>query len=166
MTDDPNIFDVAGWDRDLGTVRGTRVAAAAGARDLGATLYELDPGALGSPYHVHHANEELLLVLDGRLELRTPGGWRELARGAVVSFAPGPEGAHRLRNTGGRPARYLVVSTMRFPEVAEQLDTGTVLTLTAPGEGRAYPTGSDGDYLQLTMAAMQADVVNPGGAGG
>jgi hypothetical protein len=29
-------------------------------------------------------------------------------------------------------ARYLVISTMRVPEVAEQLDSGTVLAMTAP----------------------------------
>jgi hypothetical protein len=32
-------------------------------------------------------------------------------------------GAHRVRNVSDAPARYLLVSTMRFPEVAEQLDT-------------------------------------------
>ena len=42
------------------------VGAQAGARELAANVYELDPGAVGSPLHVHHANEELLLVLAGK----------------------------------------------------------------------------------------------------
>jgi hypothetical protein len=41
MPDDPNVFDVATWERELGPARGTRVGAAAGARDLGCALYEL-----------------------------------------------------------------------------------------------------------------------------
>ena len=64
-------------------------------------------------------------MLDGVLELRTPEGTRELARARSSRSRPAPDGAHRLRNASDAPARYLVVSTMRFPEVAEQLDTGT-----------------------------------------
>ncbi len=50
------------------------VGAQAGARELAANVYELDPGAVGSPLHVHHANEELLLVLAGTPSLRGPDG--------------------------------------------------------------------------------------------
>ena len=106
---------------------------------------------------MHHANEELLIVLEGALELRTPDGTRPISKGAVVAFPAGAEGAHRLRNTSDRPARYLLVSTMRFPEVAEQLDTGTVLALKGPADGWAFPQGSAGDYIALTAQALEAD---------
>jgi uncharacterized cupin superfamily protein len=152
-----NIFEPDRWERDLGGARGTRLGPQAGARDLGITLYELDPGAQAAPYHLHHANEELLIVLEGELELRTPDGLRTVARGDVVGFPTGPAGAHRVRNVSSASTRYLVVSTMRFPEVAEQLDTGTILPMKGPGEGWAFPAGSEGDYIQLTMAALQAD---------
>jgi uncharacterized cupin superfamily protein len=157
MADDQNLFEPTTWERDIGGARGTRVGAAAGARQLGATLYELDPGGQAAPYHMHHANEELLLVLDGALELRTPDGTRELAKGAVVAFPAGAEGAHRLRNSSNARARYLLVSTMLFPEVAEQLDTGTILALKGPADGWAFPDGSAGDYIALTMKALAAD---------
>ncbi len=157
MAEDPNVFEHAEWERDLGPARGTRVGAAAGARDLGCTLYELDSGAQAVPYHMHHGNEELLIVLDGTLELRTPAGTRDVGKGAVVAFPAGPDGAHRVRNASDAVARYLVISTMRFPEVAEQLDTGTVLPLKGPGEGWAFPADSAGDYMALTMEALQAD---------
>ncbi len=156
MPDEPNIF-TTDWERDLGAARGSRLAAPAGATDLGCAVFELDPGGQVAPYHVHHANEELLLVLEGTLELRTPAGRREVARGAVVSFPAGPDGAHRLRNTSEAPARYLMVSTMRYPEVAEQLDTGTVLAMKGPGDGWAFPAGSDGDYAALLTEALRAD---------
>lgn len=157
MPDDSNVFKTTAWERDIGAARGTRVGAAAGAHELGCTLYELDPGGQASPYHMHHANEELLLVLDGALELRTPQGTREIIRGAVVAFPAGADGAHRLRNVSDSPARYLMFSTMRFPEVAEQLDTGTVLALKGPADGWAFPPGSAGDYIALTTQALQAD---------
>jgi len=133
------------------------VGAAAGARELGCSLYEIDPGGQATPYHAHYANEELLVVLDGVLELRTPDGTREVAKGAVVAFPVGRAGAHRLRNASDAPARYLLVSTMRFPEVAEQLDTGTILAMTGPADGWAFPSGSAGDYMALTVEAIKAD---------
>jgi uncharacterized cupin superfamily protein len=152
-----NVFEHSEWERDIGQARGTRAGAASGARELGCTVYELDPGGQAVPYHMHHANEELLIVLDGELELRTSDGTRELAKGAMVAFPAGPGGAHRVRNASDAPARYLIVSTMRFPEVAEQLDTGTVLVLKGPADGWAFPRGSDGDYMALTMEAVRAE---------
>jgi uncharacterized cupin superfamily protein len=157
MPDDPNIFDITQWERDLGPARGTRVAAAAGAQQLGCTIYELDPGGQAAPYHVHYANEELLIVLDGALQLRTPEGVREVGPGAVVAFPVGPDGAHRLRNASDAPARYLLISTMHYPDVAEQLDTGTVLAIKGPADGLTFPAGTAGDYVALSLEAIRAD---------
>ena len=160
MADDHNVFEIASWERDLGSARGTRLGPGAGTTQLGCSLYELDPGGQATPYHMHHANDELLIVLDGELELRTPAGVRTVAKGALVGFPAGPAGAHRLRNVSGAKARYLLVSTVRFPEVAEQLDTGTVLAMPGPAAGWAFPAGVGGDYMALTLAAIEAD---PGG---
>jgi len=157
MPNDPNVFQATDWERDIGAARGTRLGAAAGATQLGCSLYELDPGGQAAPYHMHHANEELLIVLAGDLELRTPDGTRDISKGAVVAFPAGADGAHRLRNTSEEPARYLLVSTLRFPEIAEQLDTGTVLALKGPADGWAFPPGSAGDYMALTKQALEAD---------
>ncbi len=60
--------------------RAARVGAQAGAERLGATLYEIDPGGVGSPFHIHHANEEMIIVLAGRPTLRTSEGTRARAR--------------------------------------------------------------------------------------
>ena len=157
MSDDQNVFASSTWERDLGAARGTRLGPGAGVSQLGCSLYELDPGGQAAPYHMHHANDELLIVLDGELELRTPDGRRTVARGAVVGFTAGPAGAHRLRNVSGAKARYLLISTARYPELAEQLDTGTVLALKGPADGWAFPAGADGDYMALTMAALEVD---------
>ncbi len=157
MPDDPDIFDHAAWERELGMARGTRLGPSVGLAQLGCSLFELDPGGQATPYHLHHGNEELLIVLDGTLELRTPDGIRSVSRGAVVGFPAGVDGAHRLRNSSSEPARYLLVSTMNFPEVAEQLDTRTILAMSSPGEGWAFAAGAEGDYMALTKAAIEAD---------
>lgn len=157
MTDEPNVFTTTSFERDLGPARGSRLGPTVGARELGCALYELDPGGQATPYHTHYANEELLIVLEGALELRTPAGLREVSRGAVVAFPAGPDGAHRLRNVSDAPARYPLISTMQFPEVAEQLDTGTILAMKCPADGWAFPSQSAGDYVALTMEAIKAD---------
>jgi uncharacterized cupin superfamily protein len=88
---------------------------------LGATVYELGPGNF-IVYHAHHGSEELLLVLRGRPTLRTPDGDAELRPGDVASFAPGPEGAHGMRNDTEEPARFVMFGTRVSPEVVEYPD--------------------------------------------
>jgi uncharacterized cupin superfamily protein len=122
-----NIYDPI-WDveRDEPPYRWqrSRLGRQAGARKLGASLFELAPGAETFPLHIHHANEELLVVVDGRPTLRTLDGTRTLESGEVVAFPAGREGAHHLRNDGREPARVLLVSTMHAPDVNEFPDTG------------------------------------------
>jgi uncharacterized cupin superfamily protein len=152
-----DIFSDTEWGRVFGVARGARLGPRVGSVQLGATLYELDPGGQAAPYHFHHANEELLIVLDGELELRTPEGLRTIRRGEVVGFVAGESGAHRVRNAGSGSARYLVVSTQRWPEVAEYPDTGTVLAMKGSGDGWAFAEGAAGDYVELLTAALEAD---------
>jgi uncharacterized cupin superfamily protein len=118
------------WENELEEpgfrVRSSRVAAALGAELLGATVYEIEPGERGMPYHVHHANEELLLLLRGSVNVRTPEGEAVLKEGDVMVFRRGRPGAHQVINRSGDVARYVVVSTRVLPEVAEFPDTGKI----------------------------------------
>ncbi len=117
-------------------LRAARVGEQAGGEHLGATLYELGQGAWVSPYHAHHGNEELLIVLDGQPTVRQPAGARQLAAGDVVAFRRGVDGAHRIDNHASEPARLLIASTMIFPEVVEHPDSDKLVTLTgSPFEG-------------------------------
>ncbi len=168
---DPNVFDPS-WERGTPPgLRGARVGAAAGATELGATVYELEPGSAISPYHLHHANEELLVVLSGRPLVRTPDGARRLEPGAVVAFPRGPDGAHRVANpersgdeASGRGrsdvARVLLVSTMNLPEIAVHVTTGTVLTMTALGAGQAWPADGDAPMMEVYGKAMELDAAS------
>jgi uncharacterized cupin superfamily protein len=157
---DPNIHDPE-WEVDYRDtpvrMRGVRVGAAAGSKSLGASLYEVEPGGAVAPYHLHHGNEELAIVVSGAPLLRTPEGTRRLTAGAVVAFLPGPDGAHRLSNPGPDTVRVLLVSTMNFPEVAEHVTTGTTMAMTGPAEGKIFPAGTDQDFLTLYQQAIAAD---------
>jgi uncharacterized cupin superfamily protein len=95
-----NIFEPKWVERDEPPLigRAARVGAQAGAERLGATLYEIDPGGYGSPFHLHHGNEEMIVVLKGRPTLRTLDGMSELKHGDVVACPVGPRGAHQLQN--------------------------------------------------------------------
>src|SRR5262249_49414919 len=96
------------------------------------TIYEIDPGQNASPFHLHHANEEMIIVLSGRPTLRTLGASRVLEPGEVVACPTGRAGAHQLQNETDTPVRALVVSTMIYPEVAEMLVSDKVLVITHP----------------------------------
>jgi uncharacterized cupin superfamily protein len=89
--------------------------------NLGASVYELDPGNWVA-YHFHHGSEELMVVLRGRPTLRTGETSRQLDEGDVVHFPTGPEGAHGISNETEVPVRYLMVSTLHSPEVVEYPD--------------------------------------------
>jgi uncharacterized cupin superfamily protein len=124
-----NVFE-PDWDAEQDkppyTWRRARLGRQAGARDLGASLFELPPGASSFPLHVHFANEEMLVVLAGTPTLRSIDGERELAPGELVACPAGRGGAHRLDNRSEEPVRFLVVSTMNFPEVNEYPDSGKI----------------------------------------
>jgi len=92
--------------------------------DLGMSLYELLPGQTQTPYHFHHGDEELVLVLAGRPTLRTPDGERELSPGDFAHFPKGAAGAHQMLNRSEEPARYVVASSNIAPEVCEYPDSG------------------------------------------
>jgi uncharacterized cupin superfamily protein len=144
------------WDADRFPGRHVApVGAQAGARELGASVYELDPGVVGSPLHLHHANEELLLVLAGTPTLRGPDGTRLLSAGAVVAFPRGQAGTHSLVNRSDAPVRYLVVSTTNSPDVVEYPDTGATLVVLAE-QRLAYPAGADADQNPVIAEAMRA----------
>lgn len=106
-------------------IRVVRLGDAAGSEHLGASLYELRPGE-EMVFHYHVQREELLVVLDGRLSLRTATGWEELPTGEVVAFPRGERGAHGYRNNTDADIRVLVVSEMNCPNISVYPDTNQV----------------------------------------
>jgi uncharacterized cupin superfamily protein len=88
-----------------------------GGEHLAGALYALDPGQKMAPYHWEGGQEEWLVVLSGRPTVRTPDERRELRPGDVVCFVRGPEGAHQVINETDEPARMIMLSERRDPNV-------------------------------------------------
>ena len=155
---DANVFS-AQWDSDTPELgrRAVALGPKIGAAELGVGLFELEPGGAVSPMHVHHGNEEMLLVLSGRPQVRTPDGARELEPGAIVAFPRGAAGAHQIANPGTEPARVLVFSTMHLPEVTELVTTGTLFLRAADGVRRTFPPDSAQEFGPLWRAGFDAD---------
>lgn len=104
--------------------RGVRLSTGTAARKLGACYDELLPGKVLCPYHLHHAQEEMFVILEGEGTLRVAGERLPLKAGDVVFIPPGPEYPHQIVNTSDAPLRYLSVSTQDSPDVCEYPDSG------------------------------------------
>ena len=124
-----NIFD-DDWDdrRDRPGWQWKRLAAGRrlGAQELGASVYELEPGQKSFPYHYHYAVEEMLVVLRGEPTIRDPEDEHQLRPGDCVVFRRGPQGAHQLRNDTDEPVRVLMLSSQADVEIAIYPDSGKI----------------------------------------
>jgi uncharacterized cupin superfamily protein len=118
------------------------------ARKLGAGVDVLAPGKRSCPYHLHHAQEEMFVILEGHGTLRVAGEEVPVRAGDVVFIPPGPEYPHQFINTSDAPMRYLSISTQERPELCEYPDSGKVAgyvrglrILQRPGEALDYWDG-------------------------
>jgi uncharacterized cupin superfamily protein len=102
-----------------------RIGPLVGGARLGASVYVLNEGQAVCPYH-YESDEEWLLVLEGRIEVRTPEGEEELDAGDLVCFPAGEEGAHKTTNRRPEPARIVIFSTKSSPAYAIYPDSGKV----------------------------------------
>lgn len=135
----PKVFNVHGDDWDGAEDRSgwcskeAWVGARIGAQLIGGTIYQLEPGQRLWPYHTHHANEEWVIVVQGRPTLRTPEGEHDLEEGDVVAFVRGPDGLHQMSNRTGAPLRVLIISTVVEPELVQYPDSGKYAARDANG---------------------------------
>jgi len=97
-----------------------------GAKDTGASLYELPPGQALCPYHYEYGEEEWLLVVAGRPTVRDPDGEHALKPWDVVFFPRGPEGAHLVRNDSDEPVRVLMWSNVVLPAATVYPDSDKI----------------------------------------
>lgn len=113
-----------------------RLAPGTAAQKLGASVDTLAPGMRGCPYHLHHAQEEMFIILGGNGTLRVAGELLPIREGDVIFIPPGPEYPHQIINSSDAPLHYLSVSTRERPEVCEYPDSGKFLALgTDKGDG-------------------------------
>jgi len=102
-----------------------QVAARIGSKGIGCNVTIVPPGKAAFPYHVHHAIDELFVILVGTGEYRF-GDERYPIRSGDVLAAPkgGPENAHQIVNTGEGDLQYLAFSTKTETDVVEYPDSG------------------------------------------
>lgn len=100
------------------------IAGALGSDEAAMYLYDLDPGE-SLPYHYEYV-DEWLVVVDGTVAVRVPGGEHELQRGDIVRYPAGPEGAHQIANRSDTVARVLLFSKVAVPAVSVYPDSDTI----------------------------------------
>ncbi|HEY2072573.1 MAG TPA: cupin domain-containing protein [Gaiellaceae bacterium] len=139
-----NFLDDEPWDEvnEKGRARNRWFGHTFGADVLGASLWELEPGAPSSAMHMHYGVEEMFFVLSGTPTVRTPDGEEQLAPGDVVYFPEGREGLHDFSNASDDAARIIGISSKRFPDVVAYPEAGYAWVATRHPE-RPVPEGGD-----------------------
>lgn len=118
--------------------RGARLARGTAAKKLGASVDIVPPGKRSCPYHLHHAQEEMFIVLEGSGTLRVAGEMLPIRAGDLMFIPAGPEYPHQIINTSDAPLKYLSVSTRESPEICEYPDSGKYLAMASDGDARGF----------------------------
>lgn len=122
------------WERgDLYAAADNSFTDLLGLRDLAVRFNIVPPGKSSCPFHSHHVEEEMFVILKGSGTYRYGTSTHPVKEGDVLG-APngGPETAHQIINTGGEPLVYLGISTNSPIEVCEYPDSGKFLAYSRP----------------------------------
>lgn len=105
---------------------------------LGCAYTEVAPGKTACPYHVHHAEDEMLVILSGEGDYRFGGEIYKVKAGDVLGAPIGDASyAHQLINTGTETLKYLVVSSKADIDVCEYPDSGKFQVMSRQVHGTA-----------------------------
>ena len=127
--------------------RCARLSTGTAASKLGGGFDSVHPGKRSCPYHFHHNQEELFVVLRGRGALRIDGELLAIETGDVIFIPPGPEFAHQVINDSDAPLEYLSFSTQESVDVIEYPDSNKLLAR-APGLHRSLRAVDAVDYWE------------------
>ena len=108
-----------------------------------AVMIELTPPGGGPPLHVHDREDEIFLVIEGRLSYFVDGKWTEVGAGGLV-YLPGGV-AHCYRNTGDTPSRHSIIT---LPSGFEQF-------FAVAAEEFAQPGGPDPQKFSRSTGSME-----------
>jgi uncharacterized cupin superfamily protein len=137
------------FSAQLGAI-GSRI----GAKKLGCRLVELPPGKAGWPFHCHHANEELFVILSGSGSVRYGEQVYPLRAGDILSAPAGRSHAHQISNTSDQLLRYLAISTMQDPDITEYPDSNKL------GIFAGSPPGGDPTLRSLALFVSTSAAVD------
>ncbi len=137
---DPRNVELETWSQgSLYGGRDARLGHTLGLRHLGLGYSEVEPGKSGCPFHNHHVEDEVFIILEGEGTYRI-GNERHPVKAGDILGAPagGPETAHQLINSGSVTLRYIVVSTKAATEICEYPDSGKFLAKTLDPDTGSY----------------------------
>nr|WP_295077062.1 cupin domain-containing protein [uncultured Roseateles sp.] len=118
------------------------------ARKLGCGVDTVAPGQQSCPYHFHHTQEEMFIVLAGDGTLRVAGEMLPIKTGDVIFIPCGPDYPHQILNTSNAPLSYLSISTQERPEVCEYPDSGKIGVFAARGRSFVQRLENGLDYWE------------------
>lgn len=120
-----------------------------GASKLGYSVMVIEPGFKACPFHNHHVNEEMFLVLSGSGSLRFGEVTYDIVADDIIACPPGgAEVAHQIINTGTEPLKVLCVSTNEPVDICEYPDSNKTLSM----------VGSQGQRRFLHMSRLDDKV--------
>jgi uncharacterized cupin superfamily protein len=97
--------------------------SAMGAKKLGWNISILPSGQFSCPYHFHHSEEEVFIVLEGKSILRQGDQFKEITKGDLIFFSADAAGAHQIYNHTDQPLKYFALSTTDPQDVCEYPDS-------------------------------------------
>ena len=115
---------------------GSRLAPGTAAQKLGASYDVIAPGKRACPYHFHHAQEEMFLILKGNGTLRVAEELIPVKEGDVIFIPPGEAYPPQLINTSEADLAYFSISTREHPELVEYPDSGKLMSISVAAQGR------------------------------
>ncbi len=115
------------------------IGDALGLTALGIVITEVDPGKTACPFHVHHVEDELFLILEGTGTYRF--GEQEFAvKAGDCLGAPAGDAsrAHQLTNTGDVVLKYFAISSRSKIDVCEYPDSGKFMVSSRRGSSQPF----------------------------
>ena len=127
----------------------SRLSEIGNSEDLYFNMRKLDPDKYSYPYHFHHNAEELLIILEGSVTLRTEEGLEIVEKGDILFFEKGDASAHQLYNHTSQPCVYFDLRTNNKFDVAEFTDTNKLVAGLSNGSNmQIFERGEEVDYFK------------------
>ena len=115
-----------------------------GAEEMGFHVEILPAGKYSCPYHFHHAEEELFLVLEGEATLRQNEEFRVVKKGDLIFFKTGLEFCHQFYNHTDDDFKFFALSSKNALDVCEYPDSDKILVRNVK---KVYPRGKAVPYI-------------------